>query len=335
MYKILNNATLFSLKTAPSTMVSTKNLYVMSMLKLARYRFIVRWTTAAVFDQPAGAVLYGAFKTNFYHKVCLRKHEEKCTPCPLFDYCPHAYLFTAPVPKAIILEPPLEKRNRWTAGESFVFDLILIGDRANSFIPELVATMLQCRHMGLGSSREDNQGRFNLEQVVALHPRQPMVVFDGRRCIETAPPSMPGADLWDRSVQTASRDVLKLTFQTPVCLERGKKMMPRFTFWDLVTALNRRLHLLLQYHAGFDRPLMHLDRQAAETVTSTDRDMTMIERIRNSGRQRQSISLNGLVGTMTFRGPFQSFLPLLTLGTWLHVGSDTAYGQGRYTFTLT
>lgn len=51
---------------------------------------------------------------------------------------------------------------------------------------------------------------------------------------------------------------------------------------------------------------------------------------RNARSNGQRMLLEGYVGEMGFRGDLQPFLPLLTLGEHLHVGSYTAFGHGKY-----
>ncbi len=42
------------------------------------------------------------------------------------------------------------------------------------------------------------------------------------------------------------------------------------------------------------------------------------------------MKLGGLLGPVTFRGPVEAFLPLLHLGSWVHIGKNTTFGLGRY-----
>ena len=41
-------------------------------------------------------------------------------------------------------------------------------------------------------------------------------------------------------------------------------------------------------------------------------------------------NLGGFVGSITYEGDFEEFLPLLRLGEYLHIGKNAAFGNGWY-----
>jgi len=51
---------------------------------------------------------------------------------------------------------------------------------------------------------------------------------------------------------------------------------------------------------------------------------------RYSRRQERRIPMGGLVGSVTYRGPLDEFLPWLALGEHVHVGKNTVFGMGKY-----
>jgi hypothetical protein len=68
----------------------------------------------------------------------------------------------------------------------------------------------------------------------------------------------------------------------------------------------------------------------AEAVCLT-RDATQWTRwARYSGRQDRRMEWEGLVGPVEYDGDLKAFWPYLLFGQWIHVGSGTTFGLGRY-----
>ena len=54
---------------------------------------------------------------------------------------------------------------------------------------------------------------------------------------------------------------------------------------------------------------------------------------RYSNRQDTRMMMGGFVGSITFEGDFEKFLPFLLLGEFIHVGKGTSFGLGKYEIT--
>lgn len=91
----------------------------------------------------------------------------------------------------------------------------------------------------------------------------------------------------------------------------------------------QRLHELYQSPASpLDiEPLMPL----AQNIRITSHSLRWDDWSRFSGRQRQWMKFGGLTGSVTYEGDITPFLPLLELGEWLHLGSKSSFGLGKYT----
>jgi CRISPR/Cas system endoribonuclease Cas6 (RAMP superfamily) len=71
----------------------------------------------------------------------------------------------------------------------------------------------------------------------------------------------------------------------------------------------------------------------AEVVATRSADLRWVDWERYSARQDDRMKLGGFVGTATFAGDLDVFMPFLRLGEVVHVGKCTAFGLGKYRLT--
>jgi CRISPR/Cas system endoribonuclease Cas6 (RAMP superfamily) len=136
----------------------------------------------------------------------------------------------------------------------------------------------------------------------------------------------------DRLAQLELEDTLRLLFLTPTRIRFQKGVQERLRFEHLVKSLSLRLTMLAQTHS---RISLDYDYQAllaqARTATTQTESLWQQELKRYSNRQEKKIEQDGFMGEAVFTGKEVSkLLPLLVAGEFLHVGSGTAFGLGRY-----
>jgi len=127
---------------------------------------------------------------------------------------------------------------------------------------------------------------------------------------------------------------LTLEFVTPLRVKRGEHLVrpERFEFHDLFRNLLRRVSLLGYFHSGqeLEADFRGLT-QAARACPVLARDLHWREWTRYSSRQRTTLEMGGLVGSITLDGVAMGpFWPYLWLGQWTHAGKGTSMGLGRY-----
>ena len=97
----------------------------------------------------------------------------------------------------------------------------------------------------------------------------------------------------------------------------------------LVRALLRRASSLAYFHGGQRWDLDYRGWIArAEGVRTAEARTGWMEWERYSTRQKQRTSIGGTVGRMVYEGDLAPFRPLLALGTWIHAGKGTVFGNG-------
>ncbi len=302
------------------------------MLPLARYRLHWRALTPIHLPDYAGSMLRGAFGHALRRVACLTR-EPECGGCPLLDTCAYSAIFAPPprthslqhfsqAPAPYLIEPPPWGARTLPAGAAWHFDIVLCG-RSLKELPLITLAFRQALQRGIGPG----DGRSELVQIdheaaperyLAIH-----TAGDGHFAAHaTASPSFGGHEI----------DQITLTLLTPLRLQDNGRALPpaRLNAPTLLMAAVRRASLMAELHGvgapGWDFPRL---RQLADAIAD-DKHLEWKDWTRRSARQRQAMTLGGVVGTWTLRGDLAPFLPALHLGQWLHLGKETVFGLGHY-----
>ena len=200
--------------------------------------------------------------------------------------------------------------------------------RARAHLPLVTFALQRALRRGLGPS--DKRGHAELEELAWIGPgvTEPLTLWTpGDEAIAPHATSLVLPDA------LPAREV-SLEFVTPLRLQqqgrplRAQELSPR----KLVADLLRRVSLTAEFHAGVPSAVPNAVAlvQHAEALWD-ERDLRWQDWSRYSSRQKQEMTLGGLVGRWTLRGELGPLLPWLWLGQWLHVGKNATMGLGRYT----
>lgn len=219
---------------------------------------------------------------------------------------------------------------RFAAGDELRFGLTLIGPAIEELPHIIYAVGLMARH-GFGAQRTP----FLLREVSAIAgPTARLKVYgpdmelvaphDARRDL--------GALVQERLARLSRGDTVRVLFQTPTRIRFQKSVQERLGFEQLVKSLSLRLTMLAQAHGAANLNYdYHALLSQARTVTTQAENLWQQELKRYSNRQEKKIEQDGFMGEAAFTGKAVSeLLPLLVAGEFLHVGSSTAFGLGRY-----
>lgn len=307
------------------------------ILPIARYRFTFCAKENLRLPEYAGSLLRGQFGAALRRTACLTglKH---CPACPLLRTCPYPAIYETPapahhalqkftnVPNPYVIEPPPFGTRDIAAGESLSFNIVLIG-RALVQLPLIVYSLQRALSDGLGKQRvKANLHAVQWEDAEALVPV--WNAEQGRVLEHTPGLNMPIIE---------NVDAVTLHIHSPLRLQhQGSPLrVAQLSVRALVATLLRRVALLFEMHA--DRPNAVADPrglvQRAERLQD-ERDLRWLDWTRYSSRQRQEMTLGGVVGTWRLRGDLGPLLPWLWLGQWLHVGKSAVMGMGGYRLEL-
>lgn len=283
-----------------------------------------------------GSTLRGAFGATFRRIVCLNRKEKNCVQCLLGSRCIYACVFesrrpaqctrfggTSEIPRPFVIEPPLNRRSLYLAGENLDFNLILFG-KATDYLPYFVFTFTELGKIGLGKGR----GKCQLQTVWARQGDRKVPVYSEPEGALKNVPSLEWKHLFDTRVP---QGFLELKFLTPTRIRVKNDLVVEPEFHILVRSLIHRITGLAFFH--WNKELTYDWKsliEEAKSIRIRKHTLRWIDWERYSSRQDVKMKMGGFVGRITYQGDFQSFLPLLRLGQYTHMGKNTTFGLGRY-----
>jgi hypothetical protein len=286
-----------------------------------------------------GSAYRGCLSETLRRLFCTTSYSE-CNLCPKRFDCPHAVVihsFTpledalaskypySPNPYLIVPEP--NSPSVIKKGSTFGFDFVMIGDKA-SYVRPLIEAFHQMGMTGIGRKR----GKYRLIAVQCLHPDLSYKSLSDNQ----EPPTVTLKDLPHPTVNR----YLTLDFETNLRLMvpgvgamKQKKVpleiVPDFSL--LMTRLVDRMLNVAYFHCGApNTPVSKKWDDVWKDVEVTNHSLTFHQWVRHSGTQKKRLLFDGLRGSITYTGNFSPWMPVLTLGQWLHVGSSTSFGLGKY-----
>jgi len=316
---------------------------MLSQFRVARYHFRLRALEETRLPRYKGGTLRGGFGNVFKRAICAYRdwRAQDCPACPLRDRCAYAYIFeTLPpaeveiagklsdAPRPFVLEPPLDRRTAYRAGDDLSFGLVLVG-QGIPYLPYFIAVFQALGEAGLGRER----GRFHLAEVEAVHPLSGETAtvyraadYFARDCDLSA-----GYAEVEAAARALPPDRLALRFLTPIRLKYGGRYVTDPLFHVLFRNALRRVSWLSYFHCGerWEADFAALI-AAAEEVTTARMATRWVEWGRTSTRQRRHMTLGGFVGRAEYTGELAPFLPLMLLGSLVHVGKACTFGHGWY-----
>jgi len=309
-------------------------------LSVLRARLTYRLLEDTTLPTYKGALLRGGFGYAFQRASCAQScwgHAERCDAALL---CPYRWVFETPhpegvphlhdlqdVPRPFIIEPPLDHKQHYAAGDTLDFGLVLIG-RGVDFLPYFLVGFEGLGATGLG--RDEAKAR--LERVEALEPFRPFgtpIYQDGRVLAPADLPLLNLAELPSRAADLAAD--LRVELRTPLRVKSRGAFIEQFDLGAIVQAACWRLGSLSAFHGpglwqADYRPLV----EAARAVRVERAELRWVdwERTSTRGGERRKMTLGGLIGTAALREVPVEVRAALLAASVLHVGKASVFGHG-------
>lgn len=277
-----------------------------------------------------GSAFRGAFAGAFKKTVCAVRRST-CQECLLRQRCLYVQTFeplkasdsSATAPNPYLIEPPLDTESFYPAGSDFSFNLLLLGN-ANSYLPYYILSLERMGQFGVGKKAEGKgPGRFGLDDV-RMNGRS---IYDpqSQQLLENPQPQ----SLTPEKPQYTESGSLTVRFLTPLRVKERNSLIDEVPFYVLIKAVLRRISTLFAEYGEQEPDLDYpgLVNRAKE-VPVVDSQLYWRDFRRYSNRQESAMRLGGVVGSVTYSGSIGTYLPLLELARFLHIGKQTTFGLG-------
>jgi hypothetical protein len=291
-----------------------------------------------------GNVLRGGFGAALKSVSCTRQ-DIPCLECMLKYKCAYCQIFetliskdnkylsgreTAPHP--FIIEPTMETKREYLQDEKITFQIVLIG-KAIEYIPYFILAFHTLGQWGLGAKNFNERGKGFLESVESVNiDDSALMIYDGEYQRFCSEPYIITADDICESSKLIDQDQITLEFITPTRIKTNNRFQDNIEFEMIIRGLIRRLMTLSFFHCGHEPELDYkgLVERSNLSIQKTHENICWVDWSRYSRRQDTEMMLGGIIGNMTFEGDLNEFLPILSLGKYIHIGKGTAFGLGKY-----
>jgi hypothetical protein len=274
------------------------------------------------------STIRGGFGYSFKKISCINKLK-KCNECKFIKDCVYIRIFEPKIfneerikeiPRPFVFEYPPETKNVYEENEILKFNFIIFGN-AIDFFPYFFLSFLNLGNEGLGSTRE----KFIIERINQIYPFEMNIFKNSEGNIKL--PERKEIEL----VEGKDIETLKIKFITPLKIKYEGKLVSYPEFHIFIRAILRRISLLLKYWCGFDGKI-EFDEiiEKAKEVKISECKLKWFDYERYSTRQKERIKHGGIKGEIEYKGDIKEFMPLIEIGSHIHIGKNTSFGLGKY-----
>lgn len=212
-----------------------------------------------------------------------------------------------------------DKRTEYKKGSSFEFSLILFGDSI-AFFNIYLQAFYYLGMVGLGKYKS----RFRICEV--RNTKNQRIAFDNNVDMSRYQINMLSdyINFRKRELKQES-ETWQLTFITPLSMKYQQEYMERFYPEALVKGAARRVQML-NYYIGTESEIP----QFTEYPEIIDQNIKKQYVKRYSRTQNSHMTLQGIVGNVTFDIMPEQCLDYLIAGEVTHIGKNTSFGFGKY-----
>ncbi|MCS7180808.1 MAG: CRISPR system precrRNA processing endoribonuclease RAMP protein Cas6 [bacterium] len=275
-----------------------------------------------------GATIRGALGYAFKKNICIKK-EIVCKECNLIQDCVYIKLFepkiknknekVEEIPRPYVIEFPNERKNLYKTGEKFQFNLILFGE-AIQYFPYFFLSFIELGKTGLGKYRE----KFYIESVFQKYPTEKNIFKIGNEFMEK---------IEEKNFEIECKDIksIKIKFITPTKIKNEGRFIQVPEFSVFIKAILRRVSQILYFWCDYKEKNNFSEiLEDAEKVKIGRCSLKWIDYKRYSTRQKTTMKMGGILGEIEYRGNIGKFYPLISAGSYIHIGKNTSFGLGKY-----
>lgn len=305
-------------------------------MRYGNYRFSCTLEQDAELPVYKGSTFRGGFGHALKQTVCAIKRPS-CTTCLLKDSCIYIRVFEQSgvkgrhgdlAPHPFVIVPPHNQGTRLFRGSAFDYHLLLFGN-ADELLPNFIYAFERMGKNGIGKSVQRRRAAFKLNQVT----ESGQAVYDG----ESGRMKKPEAvilGLGTAEEGTGETQRVRIQFQTPLRIKFKNRLHDGLPFHVLTRAMLRRVSSLLAAYGGGEPNLDYkgLVEKACD-VHIVENRLSWFDWKRYSSRQDQSMLMGGIMGSIVYEGMVDAFLPLFDFCSKVHLGKQTTFGLGKFSFS--
>jgi hypothetical protein len=303
-------------------------------MKFGKYTCTARLKKECFLPVFKGSTFRGTFGWSLKRAVCIFKDKE-CAECMVNKQCIYAQTFE-PLRKEgtdgaisayshpYCIEPPEEEKNYWPAGATFEFSLLLFG-QANEYLPYYIFAMEKMGQSGIGRCPDRSRCPFSLISV----KNNGLELYDPRQSSMINQPEPVVLDVKNMVAEQCSG--LKVNLLSPLRIQADKSFQLQLPFHILIRGILRRISSLFALYGDGEPDLDYKGLiQRAGVIGDDSSDLRWVDHLRYSNRQKKQMFMGGMTGNVPYKGDLAEFIPLLELGSLLHIGKQTSFGLGRF-----
>ncbi|MBP9136472.1 MAG: CRISPR system precrRNA processing endoribonuclease RAMP protein Cas6 [Chitinophagales bacterium] len=281
-------------------------------LSLYRYKIDFSVKQPYTFSGFLGSKIRGAFG-DFMLK----------TDEPLFDlfYKPQlpknhiAYAIVGDyVPKPFVIYPyPMPKNLEM--GDIISFEIVLFGDY-HKYFDRLLHVFEQMAEQGMGNNtfKADFVGMCRIPSNWSEEVEHRLTDY--------------------KTIKIPDESYFRLYLKSPTKLLENKLLSADFSFFNIYKKLHWRIQLLASIYGRNEEPIIELKKEDFKKWPQLSQINVKVKNTNRNPNNKEAYSADGYVGGIIYTKPLQEFIAYLAFGQYLHLGSDTSFGFGRYELTV-
>ena len=273
------------------------------------------------------AALRGGMGEMLLRQNCIT--DRRCEKCRFNQVCVVRHTFYSSMKKkpAYVTGPEsigyliecTDKRTEYKKGSRFECSLILFGDSIAFFNTYLQAFY----HLGMAGLGKD-KSRFRIREV--YNTKNQRIVSDNNVDMSRYQINFLSDYINFRKGELKQESgTWQLIFVTPLSMKYQQEYMERFYSEALVKGAARRVQML-DYYIGTEAEIP----QFVEYPQITGQNMKKQYIKRYSSTQDSHMTLQGIIGSVTFDIIPEQCLDYLIAGEVTHIGKNTSFGFGKY-----
>ncbi len=308
----------------------------------AKYLVSGRFESDAILPKIKGSTFRGIFGIALRNISCVLK-SQKCNSCILNSNCLYAKFFERanitsqyntynyPYSNPFVIEFPLSKETKFPSGSSFNFNLIILGED-NKNLNYFIFALEQMGKIGIGKKINGKRGKYFLEYI----KYNDFLVYSYQNEKINIPKNIQDISLKDLFPSNKIQcNKIKINIITPLRVKYHNRLASSLPFHLLIRAILRRAGSLFSWHGkevpNFDYKNLITE---AQKISIIEENIKWFEWRRYSNRQKQSMLIGGIIGSIIYEGNIGGFIPLIDFASKVHIGKQTTFGLGQLEYEI-